>query len=197
MSCALPTPWSADIQTSSDANIQRHAKAVTDGLSALPYLQNLASLGIASGAANLTSTKSSIEAALANIQNDTNARSTCAETLIQNNQSNRTTTALNETIGHLKPIVDQQKTIYQLRQEQATSLANKYASNAYSSWWGLWSPMGDAKPLGDVTRTTLYLFTVASVAYIAFGGRKRTVSSSSSIRDESNNQMGGSRKIRR
>jgi hypothetical protein len=192
MSCTCSNPWSVNAQSSSDAYIQTQAKAVTDGLQALPSYQNIASLGIASGITNLAITKGSIETALKNIATDTNCRNTCAASLVSNNNANANTAALNETIGQLAPVVEQQKTIYELRKEQAASLANKYASNAYSSWWPLWFPMGDAKPLGDVTRTILYMFTAGSLIFVA-------TQSASGASSAPNDQTGGSRvrKIRR
>jgi hypothetical protein len=185
-------PWTPEAQKASDTSLQTQAKAVTDALNALPYYQNIASLGITSGAANVTNSKAAIDAALANMNRELCVRKQCAADIVSHNQSvNATNVAsLGETISELKPIVEQQEVIYKLRQEQANALANKYASSAYSSWWPLWFPIGDAKPLGDVTRTALYFFTAASLVVLA-------TSSRSSPSSEGTNQLGGSRTSRK
>jgi hypothetical protein len=148
----------------SDAVIDGYKNTIRDQFRALPYYQQIASRGIANGATGVTSSKNTIETTLALIKADTATRRACIQAIANDNSlSSEATTDLADQINRLKPVVDTQTTVYTLRQEQATALANKYASSSYSSWWLLWAPLGDTKPLSDVTRATLYIFSAVSL----------------------------------
>jgi hypothetical protein len=138
-----------------------------------------------------------IETNISTIVGDTEKRLKYAKTLavlpMYRNATTTTTQTQGTALATLRSSVDEKETLYTLRQGQASSLADKYAPAAYSSWWPLWFPVGDAKPLSDSTRTALYLFTGASVLYVASGVP------GSRTRGPEDNQLGGSRasKIRR
>jgi len=183
--------WTNQVQTSCDSLIQRLANSTTALLNTLPGYDAVKNAG---GADQVTPSKVQIEANLTEITADTAKRLTYANTLAvlpANRGTNASDIQSQETtLTGLRTEVDQKKTLYTLRQGQATSLADKYASAAYSSWWPLWFPVGDAKPLSESTRTVLYLFTGASVLYLASGGAR---SPGSRTQESENNQQGGSR----
>jgi hypothetical protein len=178
--------WTPDTQSASDAAVQGYATTVQNTLNALPYYQELETRGIQFG--KVTAAQNEITNALANIQAETAHRNTLAQSLVTANQ-NADTANLGATIGALKPIVDKQKTLLQLRQEQATALANKYSSTFYSSWYPLWFPLGISAPLADTTRVLMYGSTAVliGVAYLVSSNRS----------PESESQFGGSRRKNR
>jgi len=189
--------WTTQVQTTCDSHIQSLANNTAALLNTLPGYDTVRTAG---GSDQVTPSQTRINANLAEITADTVKRLAYANMLsVSRNQSNTNVTNIQSqetALTNLRTNLDQKKTLYALRQGQAVSLADKYASAAYSSWWPLWFPVGDAKPLSDITRTALYLFTGASVLYLASGApgpRKR---------ESEENQLGGSRarnasKIRR
>lgn len=187
--------WTTGIQGSCDSYIQSKADATTTLLATLPGYVTVSTMG---GVDQVTPSMNTIEANIATIVADTGKRLTYANTLavLPSYRNNATTAAIQTqgtSLANLRTSVDEKETLYTLRQGQASSLADKYAPAAYSSWWPLWFPVGDAKPLSDSTRTALYLFTGASVLYVASGAP------GSRMRGPEDNQLGGSRasKIRR
>jgi len=187
--------WTTGIQSSCDSYIQSLSNTTNGLLNTLPGYVSVSTMG---GIDQVNPSMASIDANIATITADTAKRLTYANTLavLPVNRNNYTTSnaqSQQNTLATLRTSVDQKQTLYDLRQGQASSLADKYAPAAYSSWWPLWFPVGDAKPLSDSTRTALYLFTGASVLYLASGApgpRKQEIEE---------NQLGGSRvrKIRR
>ena len=175
--------WTPDVQAGSDAAVNGYATTISNTLNALPYYQELETRGIRSG--GVSESKNAISDALANIQSETAHRNTLAASIVSA-QANADVASLGATISALKPEVDKQKTVLQLRQEQATVLANKYSSTYYSSWFPLWFPMGASAPLADTTRVLLYGSTAVliGVAYLV---------SQVKAAPESESQIGGRR----
>jgi len=177
--------WTPDVQAGSDAAVNGYATTISNTLNALPYYQELETRGIRSG--GVSESKNAISDALANIQSETAHRNTLAASLVSA-QANADVASLGTTISALKPDVDKQKTLLQLRQEQATVLANKYSSTYYSSWFPLWFPMGTSAPLADTTRVILYGTTVVLIGAAYLVGSQPKAS-----RPEAN-QFGGGRR---
>jgi len=180
-----------------DSYIKTTADATTSLLTVLPTYVTGSTMG---GVNNVTPSMNTIETNISAIVADTEKRLEYAKTLAvlpTHRNANTTTTQTQGTaLATLRSSVDEKETLYTLRQGQASSLADKYAPAAYSAWWPLWFPVGDAKPLSDSTRTALYLFTGASVLYVASGA---SGAPGSRTRGPEDNQLGGSRasKIRR
>ena len=194
---ACPTnysSWTTEIQMNCDSYINTTSNATASLLTTLPTYVAGSTMG---GVNLVTPSMNTIETNISTIVGDTEKRLNYAKTLAvlpMYRNANTTTTQTQETaLATLRSSVDEKETLYTLRQGQASSLADKYAPAAYSAWWPLWFPVGDAKPLSDSTRTALYLFTGASVLYVASGAP------GSRTRGPEDNQLGGSRasKIRR
>jgi len=172
--------------------IQQKYRTINQTLDTLPYYQELITRDIAGGQSQMESAKRTVENAIADIRSETNERRNMIQGIADRaRQSNLP--ALTEQIDTLKPEVEQQKTIYDLRTEQATVLSNKYASGWHSSWWGLWFPFGASKPLSDTTRTLVYVATaglVGTTAWVSFAFRSSPKPSSAQA------QEGGRRKKR-
>jgi hypothetical protein len=187
--------WTPQIQSSCDSYIRTLADNTTALLNTLPGYDAVRTAG---GGDQVTPSQTTINSNLEAITSDTAKRLAYANTLsglpVFNNSANTSNIQSQATtLTDLRTNVDKKQTLYTLRQGQASSLADKYAPAAYSAWWPLWFPVGDAKPLSDSTRTALYLFTGASVLYVASGAP------GSRTRTSEDNQLGGSRasKIRR
>ena len=187
--------WATGIQSSCDSYIQSLSNTTNGLLNTLPGYVSVSTMG---GIDQVNPSITSINANIATITADTAKRLTYANTLAvlpvnRNNYITSNAQSQQNTLATLRSSIDEKETLYTLRQGQASSLADKYAPAAYSSWWPLWFPVGDAKPLSDSTRTALYLFTGASVLYVASGAP------GSRTRGPEDNQLGGSRasKIRR
>ena len=112
-------------QQASDSELQKNTKTITDTLAVLSNYQELASKGIASGETSLAQAQQTIADALANIQAETARRHSLARDFIDDNQQNAGASDLGQQIRTLTPKVEQQKTLYQLRTEQAAALAEK------------------------------------------------------------------------
>ena len=145
-------PWD---QTASNNFIQQQYATIQQNLAALVYYQELKTRGIASGGAELTKAQSVIDTALAHIKAETNAINQMSQDIADQNEGSDVA-ALSSQVDTLKPQVEKQRTLFQLRTEQAASLAHKYLGNSHSTWWPLWFPMGSAKPLSDSTRALMY-----------------------------------------
>lgn len=146
-------PWD---KGATDAVIQQKSMTIQQTLDALPYYQELVTRGISGGQDQQDAAKRTIEGAIADIRSETNARRQMIQGIAdQSQQANLP--ALTKQINTLAPEVEQQKTIYDLRTEQATVLANKYTSNWHSTWWEIWFPFGVSKPLSNTARTLIYV----------------------------------------
>jgi len=142
-------------QVASNSFVNQQRDTIEQNLQALPYYQQLASRGISSGGTEIGKAKTAIDTALGNIRAETNSRRSMMQGITNANQQSDVS-SLTSHIDALKPRVEQQNTIFQLRTEQASALANKYASNWHSNWM-LWFPVGLAKPLSNTTRVLLYV----------------------------------------
>ena len=167
-------------QVASNSIVNQQRDTIDQNLQALPYYQQLASRGISSGGTEIGKAKTAIDTALGNIRAETNSRRSMIQGITNANQQSDVS-SLTSHIDALKPRVEQQKTIFQLRTEQASALANKYASNWHSNWM-LWFPVGLAKPLSNTTRVLLYVgaagllvtaaaTTVTATATVAAAGK--------------------------
>jgi hypothetical protein len=161
-------PWD---QVATDAAAQQNYSRLQQALEALPYYQELITRGIGGGPEQMTSAKGVVENSIANMKAETNSRRQMAREIAdQTEQADMT--ALSNQIDTLAPQVEQQKTIYQLRTEQATALANKYAGSSYSLWWGLWFPLGLSKPLSDTTRIIVYAVSAGLLGITVWAATK-------------------------
>jgi hypothetical protein len=152
-------PWD---KLETDGVVQEKYKTIRQSLDALPYYQDLVTRGIPGGQSQRQAAERTVNAAIADIKAQTNQRRQMIQEKADETQQTDLP-ALTRQIQDLAPEVEQQKTIYQLRTEQASVLVNKYASNWSSSWWGLWFPFGGSKPLTSTTRTLVYVAAVALV----------------------------------
>jgi hypothetical protein len=156
-----------------NTKVNQNYQTIQQNLEALPYYQELKSRGIQSGPDNMNSSQSAISGARDDIKAELNNRKMMIQTIV-NSADQATVAALNAQISALKPTVEQQKTIFQLRTEQAASLANKYEGGWNAQWWELWFPFGLQKPLSSTTRTLLYVAAtglVGTAVYAAIGNK--------------------------
>lgn len=172
--------------------MQEKYNTIRQALDALPYYQELVTRGIPGGQGQLEGAKRTVDDALADIRAQTNDRRRMIQEKADETQR-ADLPALTQQIQQLVPEVEQQKTIYQLRTEQASALVNKYASNFNSSWWGVWFPFGESKPLTNTTRTLLYVAAaglVGTSVWASFASKSRAVAPTAQ------GQEGGRRKKR-
>jgi hypothetical protein len=180
-------------QTASNNYIQQQYATIQQNLGALPYYRELKTRGIPSGDTELTKAQGAISDALAHIQAETNAINQMTQEIADKNEGSNVA-ALSSQVDTLKPQVEKQRTLFQLRTEQATSLAQKYEGNYRSMWWPLWFPMGSAIPLSDSVRVLMYTAAVGltGTAVVLW----RSSESQGSQAPQSNQAGGGHRKKR-
>ena len=163
-------PWD---KGATDAMIQQKSMTIQQTLDALQYYQDLVTRGIPGGQSQMDAAKRTVEGAIADIRSETNTRRQMMQAIADQSQQ-ADLPALTKQINTLAPEVEQQKTIYDLRMEQATALTNKYAGNYNSTWWELWFPFGLSKPLSDTSRILMYVASAGLVGTSVWVATKRS-----------------------
>jgi len=187
--------WTKDQNNSAQQIVNLNKQTAMNELSALPYYQELATRGIASGASSLTNSQTKIDTAIDNIIAQTNLAKQAATT-IQQAQQVSDTTSVNADIGSLQSEIDKKQALQDLRQEQANALANKYAANDHSPFLFFYAPFLPTTPFSDVVRTIIYFVSVAMFVGGAFLFKSGLLSSGPAKEAPMNafgNMMGGSR----
>lgn len=164
-------PWD---KGATDATVQQKYTTIQQTLDALSYYQELVTRGLPGGQSQLEAAKRTVEGAIDDIRSETNARRQMMRAITDQSQQ-ADLPALTKQIDTLAPQVEEQKTIYDLRTEQATALVDKYTGNWHSSWWQLWFPFGFSKPLSDTTRILAYVATAGLVGTAVWASTKRSV----------------------
>ena len=177
--------WTKDQQNVAEQKVTEASTNAKNELLALPYYQELITRGISSGQTSMTNSKSMIAKSIADIKVQVN-KAKDAATAIQKAQQSMDQSALNDNIQQAKSSVDKKQALHDLRQEQANSLANKYASSNNSSFYFFYVPDLPTTPLSDVARMGLYCL---SAVLLVTGGAYLMPRQTS----QKSNMVGGSR----
>jgi hypothetical protein len=148
--------------------LSKNQKQVDDNGPTIMGLTQSAVMGISGAQGQIDKAKQAVQQANDALQRDANNlegkvrdMTTALQSLRERIEAGKST----ET--DLKKQLKTTTTLNNLRQEQSEELRKKYTSTFHTSWLGLWRPLKDTTPMGQIVASVVFcLIGVASVVFL-------------------------------
>jgi len=160
--------WNSAIEQQMSSEVGNAHKQVQDNLATIVASAPAAALNLSGAAEQITASKSAVEQGIRLIQQTTNTIRETIDGITQSTEhTNDQLKARKAEIEDLKAKVAESKTLYELRKDQATELADKYEGNYHTSWLGLWKPLTAESQFGLLVAAIIFgVVAVLTIAYL-------------------------------